>query len=149
MKILIINGPNLNLTGIRDQKNYGTITLDEINAQIKSHGDRLGVSVAFFQTNTEGAIIDAIHAARSACDGIIINPAAYTHYSYAIRDAVDAVDLPVIEVHMSNIHAREQFRHDSVIASVCAGQVCGLGKHSYIAALYALIEILKEKDEII
>ncbi|MDD4773057.1 MAG: type II 3-dehydroquinate dehydratase [Eubacteriales bacterium] len=147
MKILIINGPNLNLTGIRDQKNYGIISLDEINAQIENHADRFGVSVGFFQSNSEGDVIDAIHAARSDFDGIIINPAAYTHYSYAIRDAVDAVNLPVIEVHMSNVNAREEFRHKSVIAPACAGQISGLGKYSYIAALYALTEIYKNNSK--
>lgn len=144
MKILIINGPNINLTGTRDPAHYGSETLDEINTQIKSFGDESGVATVFFQSNSEGDIIDVIHAARAECDGIIINPAAYTHYSYAIRDAIDAAGLPAIEVHMSNIHAREQFRHESVIAPVCIGQVCGFGKYSYIAALYALIRIITE-----
>lgn len=146
MKILIINGPNINLTGTRDLSHYGSETLDQINSQIKSFGDEAGADTAFFQSNSEGEIIDAIHAARSDYDGIVINPAAYTHYSYAIRDAIDACGLPAVEVHMSNIHAREPFRHESVIAPVCIGQISGFGKYSYISALYALINVITEKN---
>ncbi len=146
MKILIINGPNINLTGTRDPSHYGSETLDQINSHIRSFGDEAGTDTAFFQSNSEGDIIDAIHAARSEYDGIVINPAAYTHYSYAIRDAIDACGLPAVEVHMSNIHAREPFRHESVIAPVCIGQICGFGKYSYISALYALINIIIEKN---
>lgn len=144
MKIKIINGPNINLTGTRDPAHYGSETLEQINGNIKKFADENGAEVEFFQSNSEGEMIDEIHSSRGVYDGIIINPAAYTHYSYAIRDAVEAVGLPVIEVHMSNIYAREQFRHVSVISPVCAGQICGLGKYSYIAAFYALIKILEK-----
>lgn len=142
MKILFVNGPNINMTGIRDRNHYGSETLNEINTQIKSFADLSGVLCDFKQSNCEGDLIDIIQAARCEYDGIVINPAAYTHYSYAIRDAIEAVCLPTIEVHMSNIHAREKFREESVIAPVCMGQICGLGKYSYISALFALINIL-------
>lgn len=146
MKIIIINGPNINLTGTRDPAHYGSETLDEINTQIKSFADESGFAVVFYQSNSEGDIINVIHESRSVCDGIVINPAAYTHYSYAIRDAIDASGLPAVEVHMSNIQAREKFRRESVIAPVCVGQICGLGKYSYIAALYALTRMINEGD---
>lgn len=144
MKILIINGPNLNLTGERDQGHYGTETLDVINTRIADKAAELGVSVEFYQSNHEGAIIDRLHAARKNADGgidaVVINAGAYTHYSYAIRDAISAIKLPTVEVHMSNIHAREAFRHESVISPVCVGQICGFGSYSYILGLYAAIE---------
>lgn len=144
MKILIINGPNLNLTGERDQGHYGTETLDVINSRIADKAAELGVSVEFYQSNHEGAIIDRLHAARKNANGgidaVVINAGAYTHYSYAIRDAISAIKLPVIEVHMSNIHAREAFRHESVISPVCVGQICGFGSYSYILGLYAAVE---------
>jgi 3-dehydroquinate dehydratase-2 len=146
MKIIIINGPNINLTGTRDPAHYGSETLDEINAQIKNFADETGVTAEFYQSNIEGDIINVIHGSRALYDGIVINPAAYTHYSYAIRDAIDASGLPAVEVHMSNIQAREGFRSESVIAPVCVGQVSGLGKYSYIAALYALNRIIAEGD---
>jgi len=143
MKILVIHGPNLNLLGRREPEHYGTLTLDEINARIRDHARARGVEVEIFQSNSEGAIIDRIHAAasapRAACDAIVINPAAYTHYSIAIRDAIAAVGLPAIEVHLSNIHAREPFRRASVIAAVCRGQVSGLGWQGYLRAIDAVI----------
>lgn len=143
MKVLIINGPNLNLTGERDQGHYGSETLEVINAQIAAEAAAKGAEVEFFQSNHEGAIIDRLHAARPAANGgidaIVINAGAYTHYSYAIRDAIAAIKLPVVEIHMSNIHAREPFRHDSVLTPVCVGQICGFGKYSYILGLNAAI----------
>lgn len=141
-KILIINGPNLNLTGTRKTDVYGTDTLADIVAEIKQKGEEIGFSCDHFQSNHEGAIIDKLHAARSEYDGIVINAGAYTHYSYAIRDAIEAIELPCIEVHMSDIHKREEFRHVSVISPVCRKQICGLGKNSYIQGLYELKEIL-------
>ncbi len=143
MKILIVNGPNLNLTGEREHNHYGSLTIDAINDKIEEKAAELGVEVEFFQSNHEGEIIDRLHASRKSVNGgidaVIINAGAYTHYSYAIRDAISAIRLPVIEVHMSNIHAREAFRHESVIAPVCAGQICGFGWYSYILGLYAAI----------
>ena len=148
MKILIINGPNLNLTGERDKGHYGTETLDVINTRIAKKADELGAEVEFFQSNHEGAIIDRLHAARKNADGsidaIVMNAGAYTHYSYAIRDAISAIKLPVVEVHMSNIHAREAFRHESVITPVCVGQICGFGWYSYILGLYAAIDAVNK-----
>lgn len=141
-KILVINGPNLNLTGTRKTDIYGTMTLTDIVAEIKEKGAEIGFSCDHFQSNHEGAIIDTLHAARGVYDGIVINAGAYTHYSYAIRDAIEAIEIPCIEVHMSDIHKREEFRHTSVISPVCKKQICGLGKDSYIHGLYALKEIL-------
>ena len=141
-KILVINGPNLNLTGTRKTDIYGTMTLTDIVAEIKEKGAQIGFSCDHFQSNHEGAIIDTLHSARGVYDGIVINAGAYTHYSYAIRDAIEAIEIPCIEVHMSDIHKREEFRHVSVISPVCKKQICGLGKDSYIHGLYALKEIL-------
>lgn len=144
MKILIINGPNLNLTGERDAGHYGTETLEVINARISERAAELGVSVEFFQSNCEGEIIDRLHAARKNANGgidaVVINAGAYTHYSYAIRDAISAVKLPTVEVHMSNIHAREAFRHESVLAPVCVGQICGFGWYSYLLGVSAAVD---------
>ncbi|MCX7715132.1 MAG: type II 3-dehydroquinate dehydratase [Clostridia bacterium] len=139
-KILVINGPNLNLLGMREPGVYGSGTLNDLICEIRKKADKLGIEVDFFQNNIEGEIINAIHSALGKFDGIIINPGAYTHYSYAIRDAISAVNLPCIEVHISNIHKREEFRHVSVIAPVCVGQICGLGKTGYLLALEALTD---------
>lgn len=136
-KILIINGPNLNLLGTREKAVYGTETLEDIAGKISIEAQKLNVEVEFIQTNHEGEIIDKIHAARGSSDVIIINPGAYTHYSIAIRDAIKAVEIPAIEIHLSNIHAREEFRSHSVIAPVCVGQICGFGSNSYILGLNA------------
>jgi 3-dehydroquinate dehydratase-2 len=142
-KILVINGPNLNLTGKRDTSVYGSDTYENLCAYIKSSAAKLGFSACnIFQSNHEGAIIDEIHAADGNYCGIVINAGAYTHYSYAIRDAIDAVKLPVIEVHLSNVFNRDEFRQKSVIAPVCKGSVCGFGKVSYLAALTAMKEII-------
>ncbi len=144
-KVLVINGPNLNLLGQREKNFYGTETLEVIAKKVSDEGDKLGIEVGFIQSNHEGEIIDKIHEARGAYDFIIINPGAYTHYSYAIRDAIKGVEIPAIEVHLSNVHAREEFRSKSVIAPVCVGQICGLGGYGYILALGAAAEILEDK----
>ena len=143
-KILVLNGPNLNLTGLREPDHYGNATLDEINSALFEAASSLGIDTVFFQSNHEGDIIDYIHSARGNFDGIILNAGAFTHYSYAIRDAIAAVDVPTVEVHMSNIHAREEFRHLSVIAPVCIGSISGFGSFSYHLALAALIERFKK-----
>ena len=130
MKLLFITGVNLNMTGIREKGVYGTQTLEEINAEIAAHfkGDKC----EFYQSNIEGEICTKLHTAD--CDGIILNAGAFTHYSYAIRDAIASIKIPVVEVHMSNVHAREEFRHNSVISEVCKGVIAGFGKNSYILA---------------
>lgn len=144
MKILVIHGPNLNLLGVREPDLYGSCTLHDINGEILSLARELGVEVGFFQSNSEGAIVDAIQDARGEYDGILINPAAYTHTSVALRDAVSAVALPVVEVHLSNIHARERFRHRSYLAPVAVGQICGFGPASYLLGLRALFSHIKK-----
>ncbi len=130
MKFLFVNGVNLNMTGVREKGVYGTETLDEINAQLAAHFK--GDECEFFQSNAEGEICTKIQSATA--DAIILNAGAFTHYSYAIRDAIASVKIPVVEVHMSNVHAREEFRHKSVISEVCKGVICGFGKNSYILA---------------
>ena len=137
-KICLIHGPNINFTGIREKGVYGTLTFDEINEEIRKKAEELSLDVEIFQSNHEGAIIDKIQECFSSKDGIVINPGAYTHYSYAIRDALASVDMPVIEIHMSNIHKREQFRHTSVTVPVCVGQLCGFGWKGYLLALEAM-----------
>ena len=135
MKFLFINGVNLNMTGVREKGVYGEETLDEINAQIAAHFK--GDECRFFQSNMEGEICTAIQTADDA-DGIILNAGAFTHYSYAIHDAIASVKVPVVEVHMSNVHAREEFRNKSVLSEVCKGVICGFGKNSYILAAESL-----------
>ena len=142
MKILVINGANMNLLGKREPDIYGREDYAALCARIYAHAQSRGIAVECFQSNHEGAIIDAIHKAKGAFHGIIINPGAYTHYSYAILDALKAVDLPAVEVHLSNIHKREEFRHKSVTAAGCDGQICGLGQFGYVAAMGYLIEKL-------
>lgn len=141
-KILIINGPNLNLLGTREPTIYGSETLLDIAKAVEVKSLQLGVETDFVQSNHEGEIIDKIHAAPGVYETIIINAGAYTHYSIAIRDAISACEIPTIEIHLSNIHAREEFRHKSVIAAVCKGQLCGFGKNSYLLALQAAAELL-------
>ena len=140
MKFLIINGVNLNLTGLREKDVYGTQTLEEMNADITAFCASQGDSVCFYQSNIEGELVNKIHEAflKKAYDGIILNAGAYTHYSYALRDAIAAIDIPVVEVHISNVHAREEFRKTSVLSEVCKGVICGFGKGSYMAAICAL-----------
>lgn len=138
-KILVIHGPNLNMLGIREPDIYGHTTLEQINNEIIALGNQLGADIECFQSNSEGALIDKIQSAYGTKDGIIINPGAYTHYSYAIHDAIKAVALPAIEVHLSDIHSREEFRRISVIAPACCGQVAALGKDSYLVALEKLL----------
>lgn len=140
MKFLIINGVNLNLTGKREKGVYGSASLDEINAKIAAYCAANGDSVDFYQSNIEGELVNKLHEAflSGGYDGILLNAGAFTHYSYALRDAIAAIDIPVVEVHMSNVHARDEFRHKSVLSEVCRGVVCGFGAGSYIAALAGL-----------
>lgn len=140
MKFLVINGVNLNLTGKREKGVYGTATLDEVNEKILAYCKANGDEVTFYQSNIEGEIVNKLHEAneRQVVDGILLNAGAYTHYSYAIRDAIAAINLPVAEVHISNVHAREEFRNVSVISEVCKGTVCGFGVGSYLAAIVGL-----------
>ncbi|MCM1133548.1 MAG: type II 3-dehydroquinate dehydratase [Ruminococcus flavefaciens] len=140
-KILVIHGPNLNLLGEREPGVYGTAGIDELNNNIIDRAGKLGMACEIFQSNHEGAIIDKLHSARLNFDGVVINAGAYTHYSYAIRDAISAIKIPVIEVHISNIDSREAFRANSVIAPVCRGSICGLGFMSYYLAVQALSEM--------
>lgn len=140
MRVLVLHGPNLNLLGHREPEIYGTATLTQINREMKTLGSQLGMQLDFFQSNHEGALIDQIQQARGNYAWLIFNPAAFSHYSYALRDAIAAVGIPTIEVHLSNIQAREEFRAKSVIAPVCAGQISGFGLESYLLALYAIFE---------
>ena len=137
-KVLVLHGPNLNMLGRREQDVYGSDTLAEINAALYTLAAEMGVDLRIVQSNHEGALIDEIQGALDWADGIVINAGAFTHTSYAIRDAIAAVALPTVEVHMSKIYAREEFRHHSVIAAVCAGQISGFGKESYLLGLRAL-----------
>lgn len=145
-KIAVMHGPNLNMLGKREIGIYGGNTLEQINSEIEQEAIRLGVSAGFFQSNLEGAIIDHIHGCAGKIDGILINAGAFTHYSIALRDAIAAVKLPTVEVHISNIFKRESFRHFSIIAPVCRGQICGFGSYSYILGLRALIGILESQE---
>ncbi|MBP1533678.1 MAG: type II 3-dehydroquinate dehydratase [Ruminococcus sp.] len=146
-KILLIHGPNLNLLGEREPGVYGTDTFETINDEITEHAMALDMHCEVFQSNHEGEIIDQLHLARKKFDGVVINAGAYTHYSYAIRDAIAAIKIPVVEVHLSNIHARDEFRSKSVIAPVCAGQISGFGKYSYLMGIDALAYRWKAEDE--
>jgi 3-dehydroquinate dehydratase-2 len=141
-RVLLINGPNLNLLGVREPDVYGHETLTEIVADLRSYAAERGVELTDFQSNTEGEIVTALHEAREVVDGVVMNPGAYAHYSIAIRDAISGVGLPVVETHLSNVHAREPFRKESVLAPVCIGVVTGFGRNSYFVALDALLRHL-------
>ena len=144
MKILVINGPNLNLLGVREPHIYGTRTLSDINDYILDEAKQLGIECEFYQSNCEGELITAVHSVLGDdYAGCVINAAAYTHYSYALRDAISSVNKPFIEVHMSNVHSREEFRHTSVISPVCKGIIAGFGGESYVLAVKALADIIK------
>ena len=143
MKILVLHGPNLNLLGAREPDKYGTQTLDEINTLLEELASSLEVEVETFQSNTEGVLVEKIQAAMKDFDGILINPAAYTHTSVALRDAILAIDKPCVEVHLSNIHSREDFRQKSYLAPVCVGQISGFGYKSYLLGLQGLVDYLK------
>ena len=147
LKIGIINGPNLNILGKRDQKIYGNLTLEEMNCKIKSFAEKEGIELIIMQSNFEGEIIEFIQQNASKLNGLIINPAAYTHYSYAIADALRDCSIPVVEVHLSNIFSREDFRGKSVTASACIGQIAGFSFQSYILAIHALQDLLKKKPK--
>jgi 3-dehydroquinate dehydratase-2 len=136
--VLILNGPNLNLLGTRQPDVYGKTTLADIDSMCARHGEAIGMKVSFQQSNHEGVLVDQIHAARGAHDGIILNAGAYTHTSIALMDAIASVELPAIELHLSNVHAREEFRHESYIAKVCVGIICGFGAHGYVLAMDAM-----------
>jgi len=146
MRILLINGPNLNLLGTRNLEVYGSMTLQDIVDRVTQRGEQLGAEIVPFQSNSEGAIIDFIQANAPGAAGVLINAGAFTHYSLAIRDAFEAVQKPFVEVHISNVHAREEFRHHSVLADIAVAQVAGLGWRGYIAALDSLVGILKERQ---
>jgi len=144
MKILVLHGPNLNLLGTREPDVYGSLTLDEINTRLVELGESLEAEVICQQSNHEGALIDALHEARTWAEGVVFNPGGYTHTSVALRDAVAAIGIPVVEVHLSNVYAREGFRHTSLLSAVCVGKVTGFGWRSYLLGLRAIIEYIRQ-----
>lgn len=141
LRVLVLNGPNLNLLGTRKPEIYGTTTLADIERMMRKRAAELGIEMDFMQTNYEGELVEAIQKAKGKYQYLILNAAAYTHTSVAIRDAIEAVELPAVEIHLSNIHAREEFRHHSLIAPVCVGQICGFGAKSYLLALQYVAEM--------
>jgi len=144
MKILVLHGPNLNLLGTREPGVYGSVTLEEINIRLSGLAAELGCKLEIFQSNSEGSLVDRIQAAAVDVSGILINPAAYTHTSVAIRDALTAVGVPTVEVHLSNIHSREEFRKHSYVAPIAKGQICGFGPDSYLLGLRAIFTLIKK-----
>jgi 3-dehydroquinate dehydratase-2 len=141
--ILILHGPNLNLLGTREPDVYGSLTMADINKRIMAAGESSGVEVRTYHSNSEGGLIDALHEAREWADGVVFNPGAYTHTSIALRDAISAIGIPVVEVHLSNVYAREEFRHKSLLAPVCVGKITGFGWRSYLLGLQTLVEMSK------
>ncbi len=148
IKLLLIFGPNINLMGSRDPSHYGDTPFDSLNQMIIKYGSDHKVDIDIFQSNYEGAIIDRIHEAKDYADGILINPGAYVHYSYAIRDAIAAVKIPTIDVHISNTYARERFRHDDVLASICQGIIIGFGINGIFLGLNGLLDIISKKNQV-
>ncbi|HMB21230.1 MAG TPA: type II 3-dehydroquinate dehydratase [Anaerolineales bacterium] len=146
MKILVLHGPNLNMLGTREPEIYGSMTLSDINTALMELGREFGADLKCFQSNHEGALIDALQEAKAWANGVLFNPGGYTHTSVALRDTISAIGIPVIEVHLSNVYAREEFRHHSMISAVCRGKIVGLGWRSYTLALRALAEILTAED---
>lgn len=146
MKILVLHGPNLNLLGTREPEVYGSMTLEDLNTKLITLGSELGTEVMCHQSNHEGALIDALHEARTWADGVVFNPGGYTHTSVALRDAISAIVIPVIEVHLSNVYAREEFRRTSMISAVSKGKVTGFGWRSYELGLRGLVDSLREKN---
>ena len=144
--LLVVNGPNLNLLGEREPEVYGAATLDEIIGDLAAYGAERGAAVEHFQSNVEGELVDALHEARGSADGIVLNPGAFSHYSIALRDAIAAIDIPVVEAHLSNVHAREDFRRTSVLAPVCLGVIAGFGAASYRLAVDALVGHLEARS---